>query len=360
MMTLGDDSEQEILDFIPEFSRPWLTRFPSDGKCDLKKRLRKSTDDQNHQGAFFELFLHELFWRLRCSLEVHPNISDDKAKPDFRVRYGEECFYLEGTNVGQSDGPFTRNKNEEDVIRKLETLTSPHFDIALECEGNLEKTLRRNTVCRPFERLLDDHRPEEVRRLIDQSGLRAAPSETIDHDSWHLQGWLHPIGQQGGVSRENRQISLHHAIGKFTNAVSPLREALKEKAKKYGPLDAPLILAVNARDPFYNDEPNDLDMLFGDQQIGYMVDDSVETSQVRRKDNGLWSLDRRCEIDAVARFRGIDDFNVPYSSACLYLNPWRPDTVLPDVLLRLPHAKVCDGTLKRSDGESIVRILGIR
>lgn len=347
------------LDFIPEFSEPWLGRFSSDEKVDLEQRLKKGIDAQEHQGAFFELFLHEFFSRLGCFLEVHPEIVADRTRPDFRVRYREKYFYLEGTNVGKMEGPFTRNNNEKKAIEDLGKLTSPHFDVLLDSKGDLKKTLSGHDVCLPFKKLLDDHQPEEVRRLIGQSGRKAAPSETIRHDGWYLRGWLHPTDPRSGVGGECRQIKLHPASAKRTTVVPPLRKALKDKAGKYPSLDAPLVVAVNARDPYYNGKSNDVDILSGDEQILYIENDSDWSSEVTRKDNGLWSRNQYRKIDAVAMFWGIDDLNVSRSSACLYVNPWKTDTVLPDVLFRLPHAKVRDDVWEWSDGEGIGQILGL-
>ena len=45
----------------------WFKGFPLRHRKDLRERFR-SDDDQNHEGAFFELFLHELLTRLEFSL----------------------------------------------------------------------------------------------------------------------------------------------------------------------------------------------------------------------------------------------------------------------------------------------------
>ena len=346
--------------FIRSILESWFKGFPTRGQADLRARFR-SNDQQNHEGAIFELFLHALFVRLGCLLEVHPGVRGTTTKPDFRVRHGEEYFYLEATSIGRQQSVFTPNNNEEDAIQKLETLTSPYFNVLFNSEGELSKTLGKNTVCRPFKKLLNDHQPEEVRRQIEQGGRLAAPSETIKHGSWRLQGWLAPIShQQGGISDEDRRIKTYHAIAKRTDAVHPIRKVLEEKSKKYGSLDGPIVVAVNAQDPFYNGKLNDLDMLFGDEQLIYDKENPDRSPQIERKKNGLWSRSRRHPIDVVARFQRIDVFNLLHASACLYFNPDKTSTVMSDVLLRLPHAKVGNGEIRWVEGENITRILGIR
>ena len=187
-------------------------------------------------------------------------------------------------------------------------------------------------------------------------GRLATPSETISCGDWSLTGYLRPINQRG-PAEESRRIRTHHAAAKRTDVVSPLRKALKDKSKKYGLLDALFIVAVNASDMFYNGNENDLEIFFGDEQIVYFEKDSEWFSQITRKQNGLWS-DECQRIDAVVMFQKVDVLNLAYASACLYLNPWKNDTALPEVLLRLPHAKVNDGKMKWLEGENIARILG--
>ena len=345
-------------DWVRSVLESWFRDFPSHGQHDLRNRFR-SNETPNHEGALFELFLHALFIRLNCSLDVHPEINGTNARPDFRVRHGKVHFYLEATSVGQTNGPFTRNKNEEDVIKKLETLESPHFNIAIDMNGTLSESLSREDVCRPFEELLTAHDPDEIQRLIDEEGRQAAPSRTLEYGNWRLRGRLVPIGHQGRIGKENRHIRTHHAVGKRTDVVSPLRKALEKKSRKYGSPDGPLVVAINARDPFYNGKPNDMDLLFGDEQIGYLEENSEWSSHIGRSQNGLWSQDQCHRIDAIAIFHKIDALNWPYASAYLYLNPRKMDTVLPDVLLQLPHAKVCGGRMEWFEGKNIQQILGI-
>ena len=297
--------------------------------------------------------------RLGCVLEIHPGIKDTAAKPDFGVRYGEERFFLEATSVGKQMGPFTRNSNEENVIKNLEELRSPYFDIAVDMEGELLRTLGKNAVCRPFARLLNSHRPEEVKRRVEQSGRLATPSEIIRFGAWRLTGCLVPIDPNRRRIDANRKIRTHHAVAKRTDAVSPVRQALRDKSKKYRTLDAPFIVAINASDMFYNGKDNDNELLFGDQQVTYYMRDSEWSSpKMTYKNNGLWSQEAK-RIDAIIRFQKVDVFNLASANACLYLNPWKTDTVLPSVLLRLPHAKICRGKIKEVGGEDVPQILGI-
>ena len=337
----------------------WFQEYPSSARKDLRSRFR-TADSSNHRGALFELVLHALFVRLGCELEIHPGIDGSTTKPDFGVRHGEERFFLEATSVGKQMGPFTRNRNEEKVIENLEELTSPCFDIAVEMEGELVRTLGKNAVHKSFAQLLASHQPEGVRRQIEEGGTFAAPSETIRCGDWCLRGYLAPIDEAPWHTGASRKIRTHHAIAKFTDAMSPVRDALRVKSKKYGSLDEPLIVAVNASDMFYNGEENDMELLFGDEHITYYKTDSGWSSpKLTHNINGLWSQETK-HIDGIIRFQRIDVFNLASANACLYLNPWKSNIVLPRALLRLPHARFCPGKINRVQGEEVSQLLGVK
>ena len=336
---------------------PWFDKYPLKHRKDLRERFR-SDDDQHHGGAFFELFLHELLTRLGFSLKVHPKITGASTTPDFHVCHGDQHFYLEATVTGQVSGPFTRNRNEQDVINKLNTLTSMDFQIGIHMEGKLSTTLGRERVVRPFKELLNAHNPDEVQRLIDEKGPTAAPSRRIECRSWSLQGWLKPVALEKRGSSRAQQLVLDSYRALWTNPVIPVRKALKKKARKYGNLDAPLVVAVNARDMFYNGKDHDLEVLLGKERLLYSRENPDLPSVPDRELNGVWSQNSR--IDAVWRFQRIDFLNLWHNaSACLYTNLHKTNVELPDALFRLPYANWYNGKMKWFDGEDLVQLIGV-
>ena len=335
----------------------WFHEYPSDHQLDLRNRFR-SDDDNNHEGAFFELFLHKLLTCIGLALEVHPQVDGIGTKPDFLASHGDLRFYLEATMVGQRSGPFTRSRNEQDVIDKLKQLTSPNFNIGVHMEGDLVTTLARSAVIQPFRRLLNAHKPDDVQRLIDEQGRRSAPGEMIEADGWRLRGFLVPVAPKNRGNDSARQIRILNALGKRTDSVTPVRTSLKEKADKYGILHAPLVVAVNARDMFYSGTRSDMQLLFGDGQLRYSKDQLELPPRVEQRPNGLWSCDSR--IAALLRFQRVDLYNLWHrSSVCLYTNPYCTNVRFPDVLFRMPHAIACDGEMRWFDGEGLSRLLGI-
>ena len=84
----------------------WFEHYPEDSKSDLRARFRRS--DHNHESAFFELFLHEVFRRLDLAPEVHPEPRNGHGRPDFAVRARSRATYYVEANVAGSVGGSPR------------------------------------------------------------------------------------------------------------------------------------------------------------------------------------------------------------------------------------------------------------
>ncbi len=330
----------------------WFEKFPASSKKDVRERFI-STNPETHEGALFELFLHELMTRLGCAVDVHPDVTGSDNRPDFLVRQGSKRVYLEATTVGRRDGPFTPNNNEQDAIDKLTTLCSPNFNLRIEMIGTLSRTLRRRHLVPRFEDLLAEHDPDAVLNVIDAGGLDSAPSEKYEADEWSIEAWLLPISSRSRRNDPTRRITVMPRRAKRTNSVLPVRNAAKKKSDKYGRPDLPLVVAVHTRDKFYNGQDCDLGVLYGDEQIAY----SHETSRLVRRPNGIWSGDDGHRISAFLRCQMVDVWNMSRASVCLYINPRQDHATLPDALFRLPHGKVSKDIMTWSEGEDIAQLL---
>jgi hypothetical protein len=60
----------------------WFDAYPASGRKDLLARFRSRIDGQ-HKSAVWELYLHELFTRMKYRLRVHPEVAGSTNHPDF-------------------------------------------------------------------------------------------------------------------------------------------------------------------------------------------------------------------------------------------------------------------------------------
>jgi hypothetical protein len=345
----GSPGEQDRRDKLES----WFQKFPSDGQNDLRGRFTSVRPDA-HEGAFFELFLHEILTNLGFKVEVHPTLPNSDNRPDFLVCDESKCFYLEATTTGRRSGPFTLTNTEQEVIEELEKLTSSDFNLLIEITGELSQSIRKAPLRSKFKKLLlQGHDPDEVKATMDACGCAAAPSAQYEADGWSIQAWLSPISRPARRRCQTRRIQVNFKRARWTNSIDPVRNKIKEKGKEYGDPQLPLVIAVHTRDPFYNGQQCDMEVLFGNEGILY-VDDVPELGC---EPNGVWSRGHGTRIGVFFSLQKADIWNFPYASGCLYVNPSQSGIVLPEALFRLPHGNVIQGEMIWSDGVDIGQLL---
>ena len=340
----------------------WFERFPVEFQHDVQGRFC-GDDDHAHQGATFELLIHELLTRLDCMIEVHPDTSGTGSRPDFLARHGDCPFYVEATVIDPKEGLCAPNPLEEDAVAKINELTSPYFYISARVDGKLSRALSKEQIVQPFADLLEAHDPDEVQRLIDRGGPSAAPSRQIDCESWSLQGWLVPISPGKRGDGKSRTLVIGPARGGRIDSSTPIQRAVQKKAQKYGHLDAPLVVAANVRRDIFLDKAAEMEALFGKEQITFFRDRPDLPPKLGRKPDGVWiqggPQPRYTRLTAVWIFRDIAPWNLCNAPNCLYINPFEGDIKLPDVLYRPSRASAHEDEIQWFEGENIGRLLGV-
>lgn len=338
----------------------WYESYLEDGQMDIKGRFRSKRDDAL-QSAFFELELYQLLSGLGCTAKVHPEIEGLSTHPDFLVNYKDQSFYLEAKVVDPESRAFRLNRNEQNVIDKLNSLPSDGFRIGVDMEGKLSSTLSRQKVTGPFIKLLEDNDPDKVQRIIDQGRMYDAPFETLRCGDWVLTGWLCPIPPDDRNGSSVRPVVIHPYKAMFLGVRTSVMDALKEKAGKYGKPSSPLVVAISSMDPFFHEGYPELDVLFGEEVY------FPETRRRGRKANGFWHESASLQVSAVWFFHRVDVLNLfglpDKASACLYINPSLEAVRLPKALYHLTYAtsSVSEGMrrVNRVQGENVGSVLGL-
>lgn len=325
-----------------------LAQYPSEGLVHLEARLR--SDDQNFNGALFELVLFNAFVRLGCEVELCDIIGDAK-RPDFLITHGDKRSYVEATVVDPREGILESNVYERDVLAKLETLEQKGLGLLVETEGILNRLLRKKYVTRPFRELMDAHDPADIEDLVRKRGIDAAPCGVISDGDWSLKGRL--------IAIDGDQI-VHGVSGdaKWLNPARAFELSVATKAQKYGELDAPLVVAANARELGFDVTRNAMDALFGRIVVDIATDRKgipvagVE-SQTRRVPGGVWinrgGNARYTRLKAVLTVARLGPYNLD-PSVVVYFNPFVQTRELPDALYALPHTVDIDGLIEYVDG----------
>lgn len=345
-MTLFDDKPREArraikpgetkFDFVDsiaafETCRDHLNRL----YCELPERERgeyearlKATRFHMFDSAFFELILRGMFLRQGWRVEPHPDLGvGESTKPDFLVlKQGQPLFVLEAVTTEErlQDGDSeSSQKLKAQVLSDLLSIEDTHFVVLVSTIKNtpLERAPSLRYYKRQIRCWLDSL---DAKSLFGSENYENNPTKVIDISGWTLR--LTAIAYE---NKEDKSI-----CGSYTAAagwVSPqvrIKRAILEKARRYGDLGLPYVIAVNYCGFFARLEDL-ISVLFG--QLTYVVDPELKSELPRmyRKRDGLWysgvSTSYK-DLSAVWMFDNADIFTFPNVRHSLVLNP---DAIFP-------------------------------
>jgi hypothetical protein len=317
----------------------WFQAYPSAHAADLRSRFRKRSPDQ-HEGAWWELYLFRVFTALGFEVEVHPEVATAPGRPDFRLG-GERPLYVEATTVFSGIVEEGRHRERESwILDALNEGKSANFFVWIDIEkvGMERPTIRE--VVGPVEGWLDSLDPDAVE--ASRSAGQGLPTCTFPFRDWRIR--LRPIPKRP----ERRGNPAHRLVGVgpmsigFVNDRDRVRRALDNKRRQHAKVDAPLILAVLGMSPVL-DQEDVAQALFGSEAV------EVDSLRLIRKPDGFWRGPRGASATAVSAAL-IGSGIRPWALSLwprLWLNPWadRPlQTELP-----FPSAHVEAETLVFTD-----------
>lgn len=308
----------------------WFARYPSDDAPELRARIRG--DDQSFHSATFELLLHELLRRLGCSLKVHPDVPNSTKHPEFLVADPDgSAWYLEAIVAsGQSKEEATVMRLKNDVYDALNDIDSPNDFLNIEIvtgsrtplpTSKLKRFVRDRLGSEGPWRFVEGEWDVAIEPMPKSNELRGVPG-------------VRPLGIQ--------YIPLHQV-----KTAEAIREAVRTKAKRYGDLDLPYVIAVNALCE-HVDEDDEIDALFGDD------------GPRGRAANGAWRNPRglNTRVSAAFMVSRFEPWRLPKTPTRLYHHPLaaRPYA---GVLTKFPQTQVIDERLAHTEGASLGDILGV-
>jgi hypothetical protein len=351
---------------IRQVLEAWFGQYPESEQAELRGRFR-SNDDRQHNSAFFELLLHEVLAAMGCFVEIHPSPLDSGTTrhPDFLVRpRAGSCFYVEAilaTAESAEESAARARKNE--VYDALNRLDSPNFFVGLDIAGAPSTPPSAKRIRAFLKKRLDKLDPDEIGAHWKSGQIKAVPKWPYEHDGWSITFYPIPkspkLRGQSGV----RPIGMVSPEARFVDSSTPIRNAIVEKAGRYGDLKLPYIIAVNALDEAPVDKIDIMDALFGNEQytVAFGKTGMVSEPEISRAPNGAWTSEARpryTRVSAVLLTLGLFPWTVGSARTYLVHNPWaqRPYS---SPLTRLPQGIPEDGQIRWQEGDSLYEILGL-
>ena len=287
----------------------WFDAYPASGKKDLQARFRSRIDSQ-HKSAFWELYLHELFTQMKYRLGVHPVVKGATNHPDFLVSEGRNPkFYLEAIVAGlpsiKDVGAEARLSEVLDLINKMQT---PDYLLELRYRGTsntpppvgkLRKALTH------WLRSLDF-------RAIDAT-YKAGNFDIVPTLEWNHEGltlFFAPIPKSAKTrgTTHARPIGVVMGEAHILTTDRGYSRSHQQKAKKYGKLALPMVIAVNVVSE-HCDEIDINNALFGSEAVQFTQrrDGSINGGVGVRQPNGIWFGKEGAETEMECSFDRMPD-----------------------------------------------------
>jgi len=238
-----DRSSWPYADAVRALLVAWLTEVPADAQNDLIGRLKAANDQ--HEGAFWELYLHEAYRRSGYHLELHPPLANSRRRPDFLVSSVDGSFYLEATSLNESKEAASADRRLADVYDVLSRLEIRDFYIGLFDYAVGPTPLATKQLRADLKRWLATLDIQDVERQI-EADPAWAPSLSVEYGEWSLK--FHAFLRSAAVRDEPKSALAVMGAGEasMVDHSSRLIRAITGKADSYGNLDHPLVVAVLA------------------------------------------------------------------------------------------------------------------
>lgn len=292
--------------------RLWLSHYPPE----YQQKLLGEIQHGHHEGAAFELLLHELLLRQGFAVTVNP------GTPDFKVVNPEGvAFDIEATS--------------STVNRAMEKQSNAAMDLIGCMDGPKHEGMILHIRMEKFEGPVPC---AQIHRSID-SLVAKGTSGLFDNGRWKVEINLEPCE----LGMEHYDFGWPHA------GATPdryLRPVIEKKAGKHNPSGSPYIIAVNIEDYWWADRPQDDEMVLSafilgsrrfripiDQRTGSPLSGAEVTSgfsfdaavtrggrePIYRRVSGLWAFSSSYWLNHP--LRAGKSLRFP-RYACYYPNPW--------------------------------------
>jgi len=330
----------------------WFAEVPDTERNDLRRRFR-STDDIHHLAAFWELYLHEVMHRMGYGVACHPDVPGSSEHPDFLVSAPEGSFYLEATMAAGYEDRAGWHRRAEEVHDLLNRMNTPDFSVWSHVEhiGPQSPPVRR--LRSELERWLSGLDADELLRVQDSVGLDALPTYRWQHQGWLATFTAHPRRPDLRGRPDFRPVGAHMIGGAGLRRDDvEIRNAVVQKARKYGDLDHPLVVALLGTSHFL-DDLDVMEALFGSEE--YLLErlrgDQHQRRHPRTVDGALLgpSGSRRQKVSAVVVAMLLMPWNMDKVEPTAWINPFAARPLLASLPFEVVMADATTCVLTRAE-----------
>jgi hypothetical protein len=347
-------SARKDINIIRNTLENWFSEIPESEKHSMKSSFKRSFDD-----TFYELFLYNLFKKLGYDIKIHPSIEGTTKKPDFLISKDDIEIYIEAKiSKDKTSKEEALEKMTNQFYDSINKLRSNNFMLGINevsfISGRQPKTRK---IVQELEKKLSELDPDVVEKAMKKNGFDIFQIKYEDEDIFVVFNPL-PVVSDARSKKNRRPIGIFPAESFWGGGEDAIKDAIEVKANRYGKLNKPYIVCINALGKKTTSRNDADDAIWGSLAVSFSENPDDRDEKLVRSRNGIF-LDekgpRKRNVSGVL-ITQIYPHGIPNSKYWLYENPFAVNK-LDWQKIGLIYNYVKDGYIYSFDGEDLDRIL---
>lgn len=352
-----DRSARMDVSNVREKLNEWFSKFPTSEQVELKSRFKKT-----FSSAYFELFIHELFRRQGFEILIHPEVPNTSKRPDLLMKKDSLEFYLEAKEAREkSEAKEALENRINQVYDSLNRINSPNF--FLKIDELILKTAKQPSTKRAIANIEAESAKYDPDFLTDQLtkyGLERNARIVYEDIDLKLVVFLIPKSPGARGLDGGRAIGMYPFETSWGGSEKSIKGSFEKKYKRYGQLDKPYIVCINAIGIKGNGDIDVENALWGSVAWTWSTDPNNRNERWERERNGMF-LDKkgpRCTNVSGVLVTKVMEFNIHEAQHWFAKHPYSKNEA-DFTAFDLTHSFVSDGRIKKEVKKTIGDILQV-
>ena len=237
-----DRSARKDIGKVRDLLENWFNNLPDEEKYETKERFKKSFDS-----VFYELFLYNFFLKLGYEIVIHPIVKETDKRPDFLIKKNDLEIYVEAKI---SEDKSAAQKSFENLTsrfyEKLSKITSDYFIFHIE-QLNIKTTNQPSTqelTAKILEKLATLNHDTELEKAKTKN-FNNFQKINFENNEINISIIFLPVNVDA-IGNARRSVGITPIETFIGGAEEAIRESIRKKSKRYGKLDKPYLICVNA------------------------------------------------------------------------------------------------------------------
>lgn len=351
-----DHSAREDVGAVRNVLNQWFEEYPPEEKNELKSRFKKT-----FSSAFYELFIFSVFKNQGFEIVIHPEVPNSRKRPDFLLKKGNVEFYLEAKEArDKTIKQEAEGKRKNQIYDTLNKIESPNFFLRI--EELISKTEKQPSVRKIIPIIENDLRkicPDKVNEDILNLGYDSSPRLSFENEDLKLIISLIPKDSENR-NTNCRPIGAYHMGTHWGGAEESIKSSFSKKANRYGKLEKPYIICINAKSSKFGGEYDVSNAVWGSLGISWSTDPKNKDEKVVRQRDGIFMGEKGPIFQNVSGvfITNVMEFNIHVSNCWLIKHPFSKSE-LDFNIFQLAFQYAENGKIIFNKGETIAKILNI-